>query len=90
MPITPEESPTKVGIEDFQILIFVPGPGNPSGVQTMELTFQILRSDGSIVQGKKVDALARLEDDAEGLIHRTNLAAFRDYYRARLNSEALP
>lgn len=84
-----EQDITKDSIEDFEIVFFVPGPSNAGGVQAGQLNAQILMSDGSI-ENKPFDLLARLEDDAEGQIHKAALASLRDYLRTRLNDEVLP
>jgi hypothetical protein len=84
-----EENTTKDSIEDFEIKFFVPGPGNPSGIQAGVLEAQIASSDGS-VDIREFDFLARLQDDAAGQAHLANLAALRDYIRTRLNNEVLP
>lgn len=80
---------TKVGIEDFEIRLFVPGPSNIDGIQAGIISFQILMSDDSIEPAES-DLIARLGDDAAGLVHLSNLADLRDYIRTRLNDEALP
>lgn len=82
---------TKDGIEDFEIVFFIPGPGNTEGVQSGKVSYQILMSNGSIDGSNQVsDLLDRLTDDAAGLVHLANLADLRDYIRTRLNNEALP
>ena len=89
MAFTQETNVTKVGIEDFEIRFFVPGPNNTEGVQAGELSFQILLSNGDI-ENKIADLLARLGDDAEGQGYLQDLANMRDYIRTRLNNEVLP
>ncbi len=89
MAFEQETNLTKDGIEDFEIILFVPGPGNVEGVQAGKVDFQISMSDGSI-QTKNADLLERLADDAPGLVHLSALVALRDYIRNRLNNEALP
>ncbi len=85
-----EDNITKVGIEDFEIVLFVPGPSNTEGEQSGQLNFQILKSDGEIATKPIIDLLDRLGDDAAGLTHLSNLASLRDYIRTRLNDEVLP
>jgi len=80
---------TKVGIEDFEIRLFIPGPSNTEDVQAAKCEVQILMSDGTVIV-REFDLLERLGDDAPGLIHLSNLADLRDYIRIRLNNEVLP
>jgi hypothetical protein len=80
---------TKDAIEDFEIVFFMPGPSNTDGVQSGQLNVQILISDGSVIT-KSFNLLLRLQDDAEGQQHLSNLADLRDYIRTRLNNEVLP
>lgn len=90
MAFQQQENITKDGIEDFEITLFVPGPSNVDGVQSGKVNYQILMSDGKIDGSNQADLLARLADDAAGLVHLSNLADLRDYIRTRLNNEALP
>jgi hypothetical protein len=91
MAFQQQENITKDGIEDFEVSFFVPGPGNIDGVQTGKVDYQILMSNGEIDGSNQVpDLLDRLTDDAEGLVHLSNLASLRDYIRTRLNNEVLP
>ncbi len=80
---------TKDATADFEIVFFVPDPFDLEGVQAGQLNVQIKRSDGSI-ESISFDLLERLQDDAAGLVHLTNLASLRDYIRIRLNNEVLP
>ena len=80
---------TKIAIEDKSIVFFIPGPSNTEGVQSGDLSAQILKSDGSI-EVKGYNLIARLNDDPEGLTHLANLIALRDYINIRLNAEVLP
>ena len=89
MAFTREIDITKDDIGDFEIGLFVPGASNTEGVQAGNLNAQIIMSDGSI-EPVSFDLLARLQDDAAGLIHLANLASLRDYIAARLNDEVLP
>lgn len=91
MAFEQQQNITKDGIEDFEIVLFVPGPSNVDGVQSGSVGYQILMSNGNITGGHQVpDLLDRLTDDAAGLVHLANLASLRDYIRDRLNAEALP
>lgn len=89
MAFQQETNLTKVGIEDFEIALFVPGPGNTEGIQAAKCEVQILISDGTVIV-REFNLLERLGDDAPGLIHLSNLANLRDYIRVRLNAEVLP
>ncbi len=91
MTFEQQQNITKDAIEDFEIVLFAPGPSNIDGVQSGKVNFQNLMSDDSIDGNNQVpDLLDRLTDDAEGLIHLANLASLRGYVRTRLNNEALP
>lgn len=89
MAFAREVNLTKDSIQDFEIVFFIPGPGNTEGVQSGNLRAQVKLSDGSIVT-REYDLLARLQDDAEGQASLANLADLRDYVRARLEAEVLP
>ena len=80
---------TKDEIGDFEINFFVPGASNTEDVQAGRLAVQLIMSDGSI-ENVSYNLLARLQDDAAGLIHLANLASLRDYIAARLVDEVLP
>lgn len=84
-----EENVTKDSVQDFEIKLFVPGPLNTEGTQSGAIEAQILKSDNSVLL-KPYDLLLRLQDDAEGLVHLSNLADLRDYVRIRLDAEVLP
>lgn len=84
-----ETDVTKDSIGDFEISFFVPGPLNTEDLQSGQLSVQIIMSDGSI-QNRVFNLLARLQDDAAGQQHLTNLASLRDYIQTRLNDEVLP
>ena len=91
MAFEQRQNVTKDGIEDFEIVFFVPGPSNVDGAQSCNVNYQFLMSDGKIEGGNQVpNLLDRLTDDAAGLVHLANLADLRDYIRIRLNNEALP
>lgn len=81
---------TKVGIEDIEIRFFIPGPNNGNDVQSGQINFQYLMSDGSIRRGRQEDLLIRLTDDPTGTALLATLIDLRDYIRTRLNNEALP
>lgn len=89
MAFEQQQNVTKIGIEDFEIRFFVPGPGNPD-VQSGDLDYQILMSNGKIQAGPTIDLIARLPDTPEGVVFLQNLMDLRDHLRARLNAEALP
>lgn len=84
-----EDDVTKDTIQDFQIVLFVPGPANVDGVQSGEIDVQILLSSGERFN-RQYDLLLRLQDDAAGLVHLSNLADLRDYIKIRLDNEVLP
>lgn len=90
MSFEQETNLTKIGIEDFEIKLFSPGPSNANDPQIGVLEFQVLMSNSTIQARERNDLLERLEDDATGLIHRANLISLRDYIRTRLNVEVLP
>ncbi|MHA1942453.1 MAG: hypothetical protein ACW97P_12165 [Candidatus Hodarchaeales archaeon] len=89
MAFEQEVNLTKDAIGDFEIRFFVPVSISPETPQTGELNAQIIMSDNSILP-KSFDLLERLQDDAAGLIHLSNLADLRDYVRTRLENEVLP
>ena len=89
MAFNQEVNTTKIGIEDFEIKLFVPGPSNVSDVQRGTISFQIALSNGGI-ETKIANLLDRLNDDATGQTHLANLASLRDYISTRLAAEALP
>lgn len=84
-----ETDVTKDTIQDIEITFFVPGPANVDGVQSGRLNVQIQISSNEIFT-RNYDLLLRLNDDAAGLVHLSNLADLRDYAVARLNAEVLP
>lgn len=84
-----EENLTKDSIQDFEIKLFVPGPLNTEDPQAGKIEVQILKSDDNILV-KSYDLLLRLQDDAEGVVHLSNLADLRDYVKIRLDAEVLP
>jgi hypothetical protein len=89
MAFEQEQDVTKDTIDDFEIVLFVPGPSNLDDPQDGRLNVQIGLSDGR-VQGKTYDLLAHLQDDPAGQTHAANLLALRDYVRTRLENEVLP
>ncbi len=84
-----QQNVTITGFEDISISLFVPGASNTEGIQTGTIEIQLTQSNGKI-KVVSADLLARLGDDAEGLTHRTNLLAMRDYILARIPTEVLP
>ncbi len=84
-----EENITKDSVQDFAVNFFVPGPLNTEGVQSGTIEAQLFNSDDT-TEAREYDLLARLQDDAEGLVHLANLIAIRDYLRIRLDAEVLP
>jgi hypothetical protein len=89
MAFTREENVTITGFEDISISLFVPGESNLEDPQSGEIEVQLLLSD-SRIRIKNFDLLARLGDDAPGLVHLANLVSLRDYIIARIESEVLP
>lgn len=91
MAFTREQDITKDDIGDFEIRFFVPKIEIPEEeiVQSGTLNVQLEMSDGS-TEAVSFDLLARLQDDAAGQQHAANLAALRDYAKARLIAEVLP
>ena len=89
MAFQQEANILKVGVEDHTTALFVPGPSNTEDVQSGKITYQILMSNGE-KRVRSDDLLERLQDDAEGLVHLSNLADLRNYITVRLNSEVLP
>lgn len=84
-----EDDVTKDTIEDIEINFFIPGPANTEGVQSGQVSAQIMVSSGEVIT-RNYDLLVRLQDDAAGQTHLINLAALRDYIKTRLNNEVLP
>jgi len=80
---------TKDAIVDFETKFLSPDPLDVDGEQSGLLSVQIRKSDGSI-EHRRYDLLERLQDDAAGLVHLSNLADLRDYIRTRLEDEVLP
>jgi hypothetical protein len=89
MAFQQQENVTITGFEDISINLFVPGVSNIEGIQSGAIEIQLMQSDGRI-KTVSADLLARLGDDAEGLTHRANLLAMRDYILARIPLEVLP
>lgn len=84
-----QQNVTITGFEDISISLFVPGMSNIEGIQDGKIEIQLTQSNGKI-KIASFDLLARLADDAEGLTHRSNLLALRDYILARISVEVLP
>lgn len=89
MAFTQQQDVTITGFRDIGIDLFVPGVSNVDGVQSGKIEIQLLQSNG-VIRTVSYDLLARLADDAAGLIHRANLLAMRDYILARIPLEVLP
>lgn len=89
MAFEQQQNVTITGFEDISISLFVPGVSNVEGIQAGTIEIQLVQSNGQI-KVVSADLLARLGDDAEGLTHRTNLLAMRDYILARIPTEVLP
>lgn len=89
MSFNREDEVTKDTIQDFEITLFVPGPDNLDGIQSGKINVQIGLSNDQFLD-RTYDLLARLGDDADGLVHLSNLVDLRDYLIARLNDEVLP
>lgn len=89
MAFAQQQNVTITGFEDISINLFVPGVSNPDGIQAGIIEIQLAQSDGKIMP-VEYDLLARLADDAAGLIHRSNLLAMKDYILARIALEVLP
>lgn len=80
-----EDDVTKDTIGDVEVKFLV----NKSGPDTGEIEAQIIVSSGEIFT-RRYNLIARLQDDAAGLIHLANLVALRDYLDIRLDDEVLP
>lgn len=88
MPFSRETNETKTGIEDLEIVLFDPGPGN-NETQSGIISYQILLSNNS-TELRKTDLFDRLDEDAAGRIHQANLISLATYLRTRLIAEGLP
>jgi hypothetical protein len=80
-----EDNVTKDEIGDYEITFTI----SPTGPDTGEIEVQIIISSGERFT-RQYNLIARLQDDAEGLIHLANLVALRDYLNIRLDAEVLP
>ncbi len=89
MAFTPLSTITPESIQDWSIQMFIPGPLNTNDPQSATIEFQVMHNDGKI-KLTMADLLARLADDAEGLVHLANLNSLKTYIVARANSELLP
>ncbi len=89
MAFEQQQDVTITGFEDISIDLFVPGVLNVEGVQAGTIAIQLTQSNGKI-KVVSYDLLARLGDDAAGLVHRANLLALRDYILVRIPAEVLP
>ncbi len=84
-----EVNDTKNSIGDIEIVLFVPETASEDNPQIGRVNVQIVLSDGTI-ETRSYNLLTRLQDDAAGLIHSSNLADLRDYLITRLQNEVLP
>jgi len=89
MAFEQQENVTITGFEDISINLFVPGVSNVDDIQAGQIDIQLAQSNNTI-KIVSYDLLARLGDDATGLIHLANLIALRDYILARISVEVLP
>ena len=80
-----EDDVTKDIIGDYEVKFH----RNKSGPDTGEIETQIIVSSGEIFT-RRYNLIARLQDDAAGLVHLANLVALRDYLDLRLDDEVLP
>lgn len=80
-----ETDVTKDSIGDYEIVFTV----KVVGADTGKIDVQIITSTGKPLV-KQYDLIARLNDNAAGQIHLSNLIALRDYLNLRLNDEVLP
>ncbi len=76
---------TKDTIGDYEITFMV----KVVGADTGEIEVQIVTSSGQIFT-RTYNLIARLQDNAAGLVHLANLVALRDYLNLRLDDEVLP
>lgn len=76
---------TKDSIGSYEIVLTVETVGPDTG----KIEVQIVTSTGKPFI-REYDLIARLGDDAAGLIHLANLVALRDYLGVRLDDEVLP
>lgn len=80
-----EEDVTKDSIGDYEIVFTV----KTAGPDTGKIEVQIVTSTGKPFT-REYDLIARLGDDAAGLVHLSNLMDLRDYLNVRLPVEVLP
>lgn len=86
----PQEQPiTPLERGDYEITLFVPGPNNTEQPQSGSINVQIVMSDGSI-KVRDFNLIARLQDDAAGQTHLSNLIALRNYLNDRIDTELIP
>lgn len=85
-----EQAPTRtpIGRGAMSIVLYVPDPTKPDEVQDGRLSVQIFYSDGTLEE-THFDLLARLQDDAEGETHLSNLVSLRDYLIDRVDDEVI-
>lgn len=85
MAFTREDDVTKDVIGDYEVKFL----RSRSGPDTGEIEAQIIVTSGEIFT-RSYNLIARLQDDAAGLVHLANLVALRDYLDIRLDDEVLP
>jgi hypothetical protein len=86
-PVESAITPTSRG--QVNIRFHIPDPTNPEDVQSGSIAVQIYYSDDSS-RTRDFDLLARLQDDAPGLTHLSNLNSLKTYILGRIDSELLP
>lgn len=84
-----QQNPVITGVEDVSINLFIPGPGAEDSTNTGKIGIQLAQSNDKI-KTVSFDLIARLEDDAEGITHLSNLLSMRDYLKNRILAEVLP
>ena len=89
MAFTRLEDITRDSVEDWELVFFAPGPSNTENPLSGTLNVQVLLSNGKI-ETVDIDALLRLNDDAEGQGYLTFLNDMKTYITDRLNAELLP
>jgi hypothetical protein len=89
MPFPAEQSITPDTRGQVNIFFHIPDPSNPNDQQSGSITVQIYYSDATS-RDRVFDLLVRLQDDAPGLAHLSNLASLRTYILGRIDSEILP
>lgn len=88
MAFTQQQNITITGHEDVELVLFIPGAGS-TVPQYGDISIQLAMSDGSI-RVVKYNLLERLQDDAAGLTHLSNLNSLKTYILTRIENEILP